>query len=114
MFYAVWFDRTPQVINVCVNSIHCSQRGLLSQDIVTVSGVSFVVLKKKKKKKKTLLETSFVDTSFVLLFAILAGQMEHFLFLISGKILSPEISSVCSFPGQLLKPQCLTLKEVQS
>ena len=49
MFYAVWFDRTPQVINVCVNSIHCSQRGLLSQDIVTVSGVSFVVLKKKKK-----------------------------------------------------------------
>ena len=67
-----------------------------------------------KKKKKTLLEATFVDTSFVLLFAILAGEMEHFLFLISGKILSPEISRVCSFPGQLLKPQCLTLKEVQS
>ena len=27
MFYMVWFDRTPQVINVCVNWTHCSQRG---------------------------------------------------------------------------------------
>ena len=62
-----------------------------------------------------MLEITFVDTGFVL-FAILAvaGEMEHFLLLILGKILSPEISRVCSFPGQLLKPQCLTLKQVQS
>ena len=78
---------------------------------MTVSDVSFVVI----KKKTPLLEITFVDTGFVL-FAILAvaGEMEHFLLLILGKILSPEISRVCSFPGQLLKPQCLTLKQVQS
>ena len=27
MFHTVWFDRTPQVMNVCVNWTHCSQRG---------------------------------------------------------------------------------------
>ena len=27
MFHTVWFDRTPQVINVCVSWTHCSQRG---------------------------------------------------------------------------------------
>lgn len=80
---------------------------------MTISDVSFVVI---KQNKTPLLEISFVDTGFVLPFAVLAvaEEMEHFLFLILGKILSPEISRACSFPGQLLKLQCLTLKEVQS
>ena len=57
-------------------------------------------------KKTPLLEITFVDTGFVLLFAILAvaEEMEHFLFLILGKILSPEISRLYSLPGQVLEP----------
>ena len=55
-------------------------------------------------KKTPLLEITFVDTGFILLFAILvaSGEMEHFLFL--TKILSPEISRLYSLPGQVLEP----------
>ena len=55
---------------------------------MTISEVSFVVI----KKKPPLLEITFVDTGFVLLFAILAvaEEMEHFLFLILGKIFSRD------------------------
>ena len=63
-----------------------------------------------------MLEINFVNTGFVLLFAILvaAREMDHFLFLTLGEILSPEISRSYSLPGQELEPHCLTLKEIQS